>query len=295
MSKSKISRRTFIGAVAAAGSLAKTGFGQTSQKSAKIDRFALVSRHNPVLTKIEPLSPLSVGNGEFAFTCDVTGLQTFADEYKDAMPLCTMSQWGWHTKPMPANLVGKTYQLTEYDAYGRKVPYQTGRAGQQELYDYLRENPHRLHLGQIGLRLLKADKSEAKSGDITGIEQKLDLWKGVIESRFKLDGKDVSVWTAVHPALDVLAVSIKSLLVIEEKLAVRFAFPYGSQTMQAADWSQPEKHQSKIINQNKTLAVIERTLDNDKYFAAVLSNRGTLKAEKAHQFLLDASRENLAG
>src|SRR5262245_58422496 len=117
MSKSKISRRTFIGAVAATGALTKIGFGQTVKKSSasKIDRFALVTRYNPVLQKIDPLSPLSVGNGEFAFTCDVTGLQTFADEYKDAMPLCTMSNWGWHTNPLPAALQGKTYQLTDYD------------------------------------------------------------------------------------------------------------------------------------------------------------------------------------
>src|SRR5215207_6009544 len=173
MSKSKISRRTFIGVVAATGIAAKAGFGQkTAKAGGKIDRLQLVTRHNPVLTKIEPLSPLSVGNGEFAFTCDATGLQTFPEEYKDAMPLCTMSQWGWHTKPMPENLQGKTYQLTEFDTYGRKVVYQTGRAGQQELYDYLRENPHRLHLGQIGLRLLKADGSEAKARDITNINQK---------------------------------------------------------------------------------------------------------------------------
>jgi len=57
-----------------------------------IDRFALVTRHNPHVTKIDPLSPLSLANGEFAFTADVTGLQTFPQLYSDAMPLCTMSQ-----------------------------------------------------------------------------------------------------------------------------------------------------------------------------------------------------------
>ena len=39
-----------------------------------IDRFELVSRHNPVLTEANTESPLSVGNGEFAFTADITGL-----------------------------------------------------------------------------------------------------------------------------------------------------------------------------------------------------------------------------
>src|SRR6185369_11592024 len=150
----------------------------------RIDRFALVSRHNPILRRFEPLSPLSVGNGEFAFTCDVTGLQTFPDLYKDAMPLCTMSQWGWHTNPLPASLKGKTFKPTEYDSYGRKVPYITGKSGQEELYDYLRENPHRLHLGRVGFRLLKADGIEAETGDITEIDQRLDLWTGIIQSAF---------------------------------------------------------------------------------------------------------------
>lgn len=296
MKNSKITRRTFIGAVTATGGLTKIGFGQ-SKKNSKIDRFALVTRHNPVLRKIEPLSPLSVGNGEFAFTCDVTGLQTFADDYKDAMPLCTMSNWGWHTKPMPENLVGKTYQLTEYDTYGRKVGYQTGRAGQQELYDYLRENPHRLHLGQIGLRLLKSDGSEAKSSDISDIEQKLDLWKGIIESRFKFEDEDVLVKTAAHPILDLLAVSIESSLMPERKLAVRLAFPYGSQTMQAADWEQPEKHESNIVSAVKSdgisgYAKIDRQLDNDSYSVSVFwsGGNGKIKTEKPHHFLLNPSK-----
>jgi hypothetical protein len=39
------------------------------------------------------MNPLSVGNGEFAFTADITGLQTFAEEYGRGMPLGTMAQW----------------------------------------------------------------------------------------------------------------------------------------------------------------------------------------------------------
>lgn len=291
MSKEKISRRNFLGTMAISGGLAKTGFGQNGKSEKKIDRFALVARHNPVLRNFETLSPLSVGNGEFAFTADATGLQTFADEYAEKMPLCTMSQWGWHTKPMPPSLVGKTYKLTEYDAYGRKVAYQTGRAGQQEMYDYLRENPHRLHLGRIGLRLTKADGSEAEPSDISGIEQKLDLWKGQIESRFVFEGAEVTVRTAAHPALDLLAVSVESNLVDQGKLAVRLAFPYGSQTMQAADWKQPEKHQSKIVGQTANQVQIQRMLDKDEYFTNVSwTGNAKFEAEKTHYFLLNPAK-----
>src|SRR4051812_34554298 len=65
------------------------------QKQPPIDRHALVSRHNVVLTAYNGERPLQVGNGEFAFGMDITGLQTFA-------PFNTMSQWGWHSAPLPA-------------------------------------------------------------------------------------------------------------------------------------------------------------------------------------------------
>jgi hypothetical protein len=52
-----------------------------------IDRHALVTRHNVTLDKPDPLTPLSVGNGEFAFTADITGLQTFPDYHQKGMSL----------------------------------------------------------------------------------------------------------------------------------------------------------------------------------------------------------------
>lgn len=39
-------------------------------------------------------NPLTVGNGNFAFTCDVTGVQTFYEAYR-RIPLCTMSNFIW--------------------------------------------------------------------------------------------------------------------------------------------------------------------------------------------------------
>ncbi len=299
MSRSKISRRTFIGGIAATGVLAKSGFSG-SHPPAKIDRYVLVSRHNPVLRQFEPLSPLSVGNGEFAFTCDVTGLQTFPELYENAMPLCTMSQWGWHTKPMPEHLRAKEFRLTDYDTYGRTVGYITGKSGQEELYDWLRENPHRLHLGRVGLLLIRSDGHEAKPSDITDIEQKLDLWKGQIESRFKFDGKAVLVRTTVVPGGECLSVMIESELVAHHRLSVRIAFPYGSQTMQAADWGHPEQHDSNIVKVEKLdgtnsnfLGRVElsRILDDDKYSVSVgWATESAFEAEKPHQFVLRSTR-----
>src|SRR5436190_19023927 len=104
-----LSRRKFLGAAIAGAALTsvKGGIasrGPTGTVPGRIDRKALVTRHNPVMRTFDPLSPLSVGNGEFAFTADVTGLQTFPWDYDKTMPSCTMSQWGWHTSPLPSGL-----------------------------------------------------------------------------------------------------------------------------------------------------------------------------------------------
>ena len=48
----------------------------------RIDRKGLVVRHFPSLAAADSLSPFTVGNGEFAYTVDVTGLQTFPDYYQ---------------------------------------------------------------------------------------------------------------------------------------------------------------------------------------------------------------------
>ncbi|HEV8485143.1 MAG TPA: hypothetical protein VGV87_16490, partial [Blastocatellia bacterium] len=105
----QLSRRRFLGTLLASGGMIPATAGrsstpanprgdfQPSGQSGTIDRQALVDRHSPLLRRLDPLSPLSVGNGEFAFTADITGLQTFPREYESAMPLCTLSQWGWHT------------------------------------------------------------------------------------------------------------------------------------------------------------------------------------------------------
>src|SRR5712692_2056739 len=142
MKISEFSRREFLKALTVSGGLIQAGARKRQPEApVLIDRLALVSRHNPVLRRLDPVSPLSVGNGEFAFTADITGLQTFPQEYEQRMPLCTMSQWGWHTSSLPHGLDPKAFRLTPYDTHGRIVGYPTSAQGQEELYNWLRENP----------------------------------------------------------------------------------------------------------------------------------------------------------
>src|SRR4029079_8983100 len=74
-----------------------------------IDRHALVSRHNVVHRSAEPKHFLQVGNGNFAYGFDVTGMQTLDRAFEHPIPLATMSNWGWHSFPNKGNY---TYDQT---------------------------------------------------------------------------------------------------------------------------------------------------------------------------------------
>ena len=270
-----------------------------------IDRFALVTRHNITLTRPDPLTPLSVGNGEFAFTADVTGLQTFPAYYEKGMPLGTLSQWGWHSLPNPQG-----YRLAdvleEYEVAGRKVPYASGRGrsgGYSPAADWLRANPHRLDLGRIGLRLTKSDGSAAAIEDLANTSQTLDLWTGLLSSRFELEGQSVQVLTVCHPTRDMLAVRIESPLLAQGRLAVALAFPYGSADWRtAADWNHPDRHTTTVFPGRASADVVRgrttyeehavdfvRVLDTDRYFVrAIWSDTGRMETGAPHQYEIRA-------
>ena len=67
--------------------------------SQKINREEVFKRHEVHINEVDTLNSLSLGNGKFAMTMDVTGLQTFPEFYKKGMPLGTQAEGGWHSFP----------------------------------------------------------------------------------------------------------------------------------------------------------------------------------------------------
>jgi len=253
----------------------------------QIDRRALVGRHNVTLDKPDSLTPLSVGNGRFAFTADITGLQTFPNFHQQGMPLYTQSEWGWHTSPNPEGYKMSDV-LEDYVVAGRKVPYASDGnypGGYSPAASWLRANPHRLHLGTIGFDPTKSDGTPASIDDLTDTLQTLDLWSGLLTSRFKIDGRRVKVMTACHPERDVLAVRIESKLLSEDRLAISLAFPYGKEDWRdAADWDHPDHHitQHQITNGSADLT---RILDADRYYVRIAcSAGGRIRAKSQHKY-----------
>ncbi len=75
----------------------------TSSAGSRIDRHALVTRHNVTLREFDVENPLTVGNGEFAFTVDATGLQTFGEQFTNTIPLGTL----WAPNLTPGGSLGR--------------------------------------------------------------------------------------------------------------------------------------------------------------------------------------------
>jgi hypothetical protein len=256
-----------------------------------IDRFALVNRHNIQNSVIDSLNSLSVGNGGFAFTVDITGLQTFPEFHSKGIPLGTMSDWGWNTFENPEN-----YRLTDvlkyYKVNGRTVNYVTQfRKGDEErkvaASDWLRGNPHRIHLGMIGLTILKEDGTEISIKDISNPVQKLDLWTGVIDSRFEIDGEPVHLKTVCHPDYDLISVKIVSGLIGKGRLKVKLSFPAGIDAWSGYDFNSPQKHETIIVSDTNNYTVFRRSQNNDSYNVLVWKNNAQIKEVSKHVYYLE--------
>ena len=263
-----------------------------------IDRKALVTRHNVVVNEMDTLASLSVGNGSFAMTVDATGLQTFPDFYANGVSLGTQSDWGWHSFPNVNNYkIEESYKTYGYN--GKKVNYkvQWNTGDRREgAANYFRVNPHRLHLGLIGLKMTHADGSDVKWDEIKDINQTLDLWKGIITSSFNVDGETVEVTTMCDSNKDEIATKVKSPLIEKGriKLSLKFPYPDGKHVGTGCDWSNTGKHVSLIKKKGNSSALIERNLDTTQYYVDVKwEGDATFKEETTHQFLLSSKNDEL--
>ncbi|MCL1820814.1 MAG: glycoside hydrolase family 65 [Oscillospiraceae bacterium] len=242
-----------------------------------IDREVLARRHNPVLTAADTESPLTVGNGGFAFTADVTGFQSMYSHYS-VFPLCTMSEWGWHSEPAPD---GVRYTLddvekTVYEYGGRVYEYASERkSGSEAAYDWLRHNPHRLNLARISLLWDGGGIS-----DISDVHQELDLYTGILYSAFSLNGSRVSVRTVCAQSADVLGFSIECET--PERLSVLVSFPYGSHLKDASDWTKDDRHTTEGSDCDGGF-LLKRALDSDTY-SVLIGGVEEIRRTRTHSF-----------
>ncbi len=252
-------------------------------KGDRIDRHALVTRHNIEWNDVTGRMPL--GNGEFCFTADGTGLQTFGGN--------SMSHWGWHSFPLPAGRTAADIPPTGTFQRGRNQGPDQFPPDKDDLRQWMYDNPHILNLGR--LRLCRAGGAELKKNEFSGLTRTLDLWSGKQTASYQIDGEPVRVETWVDSAVDAVAVRIESPLITSGVLCVALEFPYPTlaNRQSVGDFSKLDGHRTQVSRQEKTRADFLRVVDATTYQARLTwPAGGKLSAAtngSPHRFFLTAA------
>ncbi|KAB2110634.1 hypothetical protein AG0111_0g1406 [Alternaria gaisen] len=218
---------------------------------------------------------LLVGNGNFAFNVDTTGMQTY-------LPFNTLSSWAWHNDSLPVNgELPSDYKGVMRETYGREVYYDIPDPKLKQATQWLISNPNRLNLGRIGLRYQGDTLNESF---ITDTKQELELWDGTITSNFKVNGEDVKVVTQGDFESDAVAFVIKSKLIRTGDLQVEMDFPYPpihsteyKYEVFAGVYDFPLNHSTILVEggTDRTSAHIQHDLQEVRYFANLRWPKGS--------------------
>ncbi|KAJ7312866.1 Six-hairpin glycosidase-like protein [Mycena albidolilacea] len=263
--------------------------------SPPIDRRALVARYNPTRNASSSTTPMQIGNGNFAFGADITGLQTL-------QPWAIMSTWGWKNDSLPA---GKTIQdVYDYtgislDNHGRLVQYMFN--GAAPMQQWMISNPNRVNLGAVGLVFWSQDGSailNITESDLTAVKQELDLWSGTLTSNFVFEGTAVQVKTTSAQTVDSIGVTVSSALLNSGRLGVFVDFPWNDGLLKFSDpfvgsWNNASIHTTTLdATPRGTIgAEIAHTLVNSTFITSIGGDLFTIARDSpaAHRYTIRPS------
>ncbi len=240
-----------------------------------IDRHALVSRHDLHGSDFE----IPLGNGNFAFNADGTGLETFSGN--------TMSHWCWHSFPLPPGVSQTDIKPWATSDHGRLKGATTKMPA--PIYGWSRVNPHPLNLGRIGF--VGSEGARLQPSDVRFDSRHLEMWTGLLESKFTCLGQHVTVKTCVDPKNDTVAVQVTSPLLKNGRLKVLLDFPAPSfaKSPWVGDFSQTSGHRTDVVQNKDGRLELRRTIDETKY-DVVLSTTGNISTTDSamHRFVVMA-------
>ncbi|KAJ5949529.1 hypothetical protein N7454_001113 [Penicillium verhagenii] len=187
-------------------------------KNSAAQRRNIVRSFNPHRNANSLTTPLQVGNGNFAFGADVTGLQTFSH-------FAIESSWAWHNFSLPTT-PGQTscsdFTGLDWWTHGRLVNYDMPNPDENDISNWLIENPQRSSIANIGLHFPGQNITEES---LLYKSQDLDIWEGTIQSSFQYNRSNVSIQVWSHPTDPVVGIQIKSDLLVSGDLGLFFDFP----------------------------------------------------------------------
>src|SRR5690606_19887422 len=136
-------------------------------------------------------------------------------------------------------------------------------------------NPHRVSLGPLALHLGGTAGKRASLADLTGTEQRLDLWTGTLPSPFAVEGDGGEVHTSLHRERDLASVRLRSPRRAAGRLGVDLKLPGVSRALNPdpQDWTRPEAHQTRVAQLDARGVTLERQLDATRYGVRTSADR----------------------
>lgn len=223
------------------------------RNNSKTDRYAFITKYNIENSSIDSLNSLTIGNDEFTFSVDITGLQTFPESCSGGKSLRTIADWDWPDGNDP-------------------------------------ENRSRFNLGIIGLNILKENGKEISINDIKDPVQKLNLSTGEIDSRFNIEGVPVHVMTVCHPDYDMISVKIISNLLGMKRLRIRINFSTLASSSSVNNVNSFESYTTKILSDTNNLVIFNRSQNKDNYNVIIWCNDADMEKVSTEQYYLDPSK-----
>ena len=222
----------------------------------KNETLTLVRKNNIVNSVIDSMSSMSVGNGHFIFSADITGLQTFPDFYSGGIPLITRSDWSSYIGNLPG---------------GTSYSYQ---------------------LGNVGLRVLKKNGIEISTTDIEAPVQSLNMSTGEIESMFRIEDTPVHLKTVCHSDYDMISVKIISELIRKKQLSIKIDFSDRASSLPDTSYRSSRRNTTEVLSDTNNMAIFERNLNNDKYRVMIWLNDAHLINVSQHVYYLEPDRSD---
>ncbi len=247
-----------------------------AEAPARIDRHALVSRHDIDWPSLQ--DPIPLGNGNFAFNADGTGLETFAGN--------TMSHWCWHNFPLSPGVTPDQIKPWATPDSGRLRGDTT--KPDEAIYNWERLNPQPLNLGRLGF--VDETGTRLAASDIRMESRHLELWSGLLTSRFSYRGQSVTVETCVDKDSDTVAVHVSSPLLGEKRLQVLLDFPaptHGDRQW-VGNFQEASGHRTEVIGNAEDRLDLNRIIDDARYQGALAGGALSIDRSKSalHQITL---------
>ena len=243
-----------------------------------IDRRNVVERHRIHWNKLDGV--VAVGNGEFCFGADATGLQTFAG--------FSMAHWGWHSFPLPEGWTKKQVPSTGTFQQGSNTVPDVSCDDKPELWQWMTDNPHRMKLGR--LMFCRPGGAPIAPEAITDINREMNVWTGCHQTTFTFEGELVSVTTLVDQERDVVAVKAHSPALAQGALEASLVFEYPTLNDIAGRPAVPDEeglHRTETLALSPHELAAKRTVDDETVYVTLACSSGSVVATYSeHRFAI---------